>query len=134
MGGRLEKEISGQRQSKRKKIRHQHFAQEIVRRTLEHMLTPSLFKGSKLAFSCALAAFFITSCDRIRPGEPDRKPVARVESSYLYHDELQGITPPGTPETDSAQRVEAYVDSWIRKQLLIQEATRKMDINEAEVE
>src|SRR5690606_28341246 len=28
----------------------------------------------------------------------------------------------------------SYVNSWIRKQLLIQEATRKMDINEAAVE
>ncbi len=82
----------------------------------------------------ALASLTLLSCDRIRPGEPDRRPVARVENSYLYQDELEGITPPGTPEADSAQRVEAYVDSWIRKQLLIQEATRKMDINEAEVE
>ncbi len=98
------------------------------------MLTLSLHKGSKLAFLCALATFFITSCHRIRPGEQDRKPVARVEGSYLYHDELRGITPSGTPEADSAQRVEAYINSWIRKQLLIQEATRKMDINEAEVE
>jgi hypothetical protein len=30
--------------------------------------------------------------------------------------------------------VEAYIDSWIRKQLLIQEASRKIDINEAQVE
>ncbi|HEU5147488.1 MAG TPA: peptidyl-prolyl cis-trans isomerase, partial [Chryseosolibacter sp.] len=34
----------------------------------------------------------------------------------------------------SAARVEAYVDSWIRKELLIQEAARKININEAEVE
>jgi len=60
--------------------------------------------------------------------------VARVEDSYLYKDELEGITPPGTPAQDSATRVEAYIESWIRKELLIQEATRKMNINEAEVE
>jgi hypothetical protein len=63
-----------------------------------------------------------------------RIPVARVENSYLYKDELDGITAPGIPAQDSATRVEAYIDSWIRKELLIQEATRKMDINEAEVE
>ncbi|HLT74893.1 MAG TPA: hypothetical protein VKZ68_07395 [Ohtaekwangia sp.] len=98
------------------------------------MLSRSLSNGIKLAFWSALGALSVTSCDSIRPGDPDRKPVARVENSYLYHDELEGITPPGTPQSDSAQRVEAYIDSWIRKQLLIQEATRKMDINEAEVE
>ena len=40
----------------------------------------------------------------------------------------------GRPPDDSAKLVEAYIDSWIRKQLLIQEASRKIDINEAEVE
>jgi hypothetical protein len=63
-----------------------------------------------------------------------RQSVARANDAYLYKDELVGITPPGTPSADSAARAEAYVNSWIRKQLLIQEAARKIDINEAEVE
>ncbi len=45
-----------------------------------------------------------------------------------------GIVASGTPPEDSAKLVEAYITSWIRKQLLIQEASRKIDINEAEVE
>ena len=101
-------------------------------RTLAHILSHSFSRRIKLASWGALALLLVNSCDSIRPNDADRKPVARVENSYLYHDELRGITPPGTP--DSAQRVEAYINSWIRKQLLIQEATRKMDINEAEVE
>jgi len=60
--------------------------------------------------------------------------VARASGVYLYRDELVGITPPGTAPEDSSARAEAYVNSWIRKQLLIQEAARKIDINEAEVE
>src|SRR6185436_4289804 len=40
----------------------------------------------------------------------------------------------GTSKEDSTVRIEAYVNSWIRKQLLIQEAARKIDINEADVE
>jgi hypothetical protein len=44
------------------------------------------------------------------------------------------IVAPGTPSEDSAKIVDAYVNNWIRKQLLIQEAARKIDINEAEVE
>jgi hypothetical protein len=63
-----------------------------------------------------------------------RKPVAKVQDAYLYRDELAGIVPEDLTPNDSAVRAEAYVDNWIRKQLLIQEATRKMDINEAEVE
>jgi hypothetical protein len=64
----------------------------------------------------------------------NRQPVAKVGAAYLYKDELAGIVPPQVEATDSTARVEAYIDSWVRKQLLIQEATKKIDINEAEVE
>ena len=64
----------------------------------------------------------------------NREPVARVNNTFLFKDELAGIAAFGSTKEDSADRVEAYVDSWIRKELLIQEAARKININEAEVE
>jgi len=67
-------------------------------------------------------------------GDSGRQPAARANDSYLYKDELVGIIAPGTPAEDSTKLVEAYINSWIRKQLLIQEASRKIDINEAQVE
>jgi hypothetical protein len=85
-------------------------------------------------------ASILPGCDLIKmkeqkkDGDIVRQPVGRVNNAYLYRDELVGIVPPGTSGADSATRVEAYVNSWIRKQLLIQEAARKIDINEAEVE
>jgi hypothetical protein len=63
-----------------------------------------------------------------------RPVVARVNTTYLYKDDLEGIVSSGTLKEDSASRVEAYINNWIRKQLLIQEAARKIDINEAAVE
>jgi len=63
-----------------------------------------------------------------------RKVVARVHNSFLYQDELIGIIPTGTLQEDSVARVTAYVNSWIRKQLVINEAMKNIDINEAEVE
>ena len=80
------------------------------------------------------------ACDLIKlkkdnaTGEGERISVARVNETYLYKDELAGIVPSGSPKEDSISRIEAYVNSWIRKQLLIQEAAKKIDINEAEVE
>lgn len=82
----------------------------------------------------------LAGCDLIKMKEKKveedvvRQPVGRVNNAYLYRDELTGIVPPGTTVQDSATRVESYVNSWIRKQLLIQEAARKININEAEVE
>ena len=88
--------------------------------------------------SLALIALLAFSCQWMsRNGASDgegRIPVARVNNTYLYKDELAGIVSSGTSREDSVTRIQSYVNSWIRKQLLIQEATRKMDINEAAVE
>jgi hypothetical protein len=87
-----------------------------------------------------LTAFLGAGCDFIKmkkeaaTPEDARRKVARVANTYIYEDELAGIVPPGTSRPDSISRVEAFVDSWIRKQLLIQEASKQIDINEAEVE
>lgn len=81
-----------------------------------------------------------SGCDFIRMKQKrmskleDREAVARVNNTYLYKDELAGIAAIGSSKEDSTDRIEAYIDSWIRKELLIQEAARKININEAEVE
>jgi hypothetical protein len=82
----------------------------------------------------------VGSCDliRMKKGKDNlderRKPIARVNDAYLYADELKGIVPEKTTKDDSAARLNAYVNSWVRKQLLIQEALKTISIDEAEVE
>ncbi len=90
--------------------------------------------------SVAILCFFLAGCDLIKmkvnssEADEERQPAAKANDSYLYKDELVGIVAPGTPAEDSARLVEAYINTWIRKQLLIQEASRKIDINETQVE
>jgi hypothetical protein len=87
-----------------------------------------------------LAAFLLSGCDKLgfrresSGSNEGRVAVARVNNAYLYKDELRGIVPSGLLKEDSTSRVLAYVDNWVKKQLLIQEATKRIDINEAEVE
>ncbi|NJM25742.1 MAG: peptidyl-prolyl cis-trans isomerase [Bacteroidia bacterium] len=82
----------------------------------------------------------VAGCEQLGLGgkstdpEETREVVARVHDTYLYRDELAGIVSTGVTKEDSTARIEGYVNSWIRKQLLIQEAKRKININEAEVE
>ncbi|MFN8886863.1 MAG: peptidyl-prolyl cis-trans isomerase, partial [Cyclobacteriaceae bacterium] len=88
-----------------------------------------------IGISCLVA-----SCDLIRMKKGDssadqqRKAIARVNDAYLYLDELNGIVPATANKEDSTARISSYVNSWIRKQLLLNEAAKNIDINEAEVE
>lgn len=87
-----------------------------------------------------LAAWLLSGCELIRwkneeqAKPPGPRPVARVNEVYLYEDDLSGIVDQKSTQADSIARVTAYVNSWIRKQLIIQEATRRINIDEAEVE
>jgi hypothetical protein len=101
----------------------------------------SVRRNIQLPALLLLVAGITTGCDFIQMRKDKavaessaRIPVARVNKTYLYKDELAGIVQPGVNADDSTIRVEAYINSWIRKQLLIQEASRKININEAEVE
>ncbi len=100
--------------------------------------------GGLWRFSAAVVFFIVcflnSGCDLIRmkkgtaEGEGGRKPVARVNTTYLYQDELVGIVTGEISKEDSAARVTAYINSWIRKQLLISEAMKTININEAELQ
>ena len=77
-------------------------------------------------------------CDliRMKNGEAggERKAVARVNNIYLYQDELTGIVPPQHTREDSISRSTAYINSWVRKQLLMAEAMKTLPISEAEID
>jgi hypothetical protein len=61
-------------------------------------------------------------------------PVARVYDNYLYLEDLEGIVDANSSSSDSASILNRYVDSWIRKQLIIAEAARQIEFDEAELE
>ncbi|MCC7504630.1 MAG: hypothetical protein IT259_05000 [Saprospiraceae bacterium] len=81
-----------------------------------------------------LAGFLLTqsrcgnNADAAKEGD---KVLARVYDRSLYSSELEGVVPPGTPQTDSMLIVSAYVQRWLRDQLLMYEAERNIpkDLN-----
>lgn len=98
------------------------------------------FSNSGIGLLVLALSLLFSGCEFIRMkkdgAESDKatKPVARANNSFLYHNELIGIIPAGSNSEDSVARVTAYINSWIRKQLVINEAMKNIDINEAEVE
>ena len=98
------------------------------------MIRTTAFAGCFVALS-----LLNSGCDLIRMKQNEetqasRKSVARVQDTYLYQDELAGIVTENLSKEDSMARVTAYINSWVRKQLLIGEARKTININEAEVE
>ena len=63
-----------------------------------------------------------------------RQPVARVYDNYLYEQDLEGIVDESSTAEDSANLVSRYIDTWVKKQLLLAEAASQMNIDEAEME
>lgn len=80
-----------------------------------------------LLISALLIPVFI-GCSLL-PGKAKKegKPVARVYDSYLYLDDLQGVVPHGTNVNDSTEITMAYINNWIRQELLLKQAEDNLD-------
>jgi hypothetical protein len=57
--------------------------------------------------------------------------LAKVYNKSLYRSEIEGVVPPGTSPEDSLLLVRAYIQRWVREQLLMYEAERNIpkDLN-----
>ena len=60
----------------------------------------------------------LTSCDYFKKSD-GRNPVARVNEIYLYKEDIKDLVPEGTSKEDSTLMVNAYVDRWARRLLLM---------------
>ena len=70
-----------------------------------------------LVLTCSCTSFFRKQNERV---------IAKVYDEYLYESDLAGIVPSGTLPGDSTAIVKAFVDSWIRQQLLLRQASKNL--------
>ncbi len=73
----------------------------------------------------------ITSC--IDQYSDNGKPIARVHNKYLYHSDIEDIFPANATKSDSNQILTAYVDRWVRKQLLLDKAEKNLTARQKNV-
>lgn len=96
-------------------------------------------KGLSSSLLLVLSAALF-SCDLIKMKEDPEllektaEPIARAHDQYLYEEDIEGMITPGMSKTDSTERIERFINNWIKKQLLIQEASTKIEFDEAEIE
>ncbi|WP_229712581.1 peptidyl-prolyl cis-trans isomerase [Marivirga lumbricoides] len=96
-----------------------------------------IYKSSFLL--CLL--IILGSCDYINlkqyssdEKEEEKTPIARVKNSILYLEDLKGIVSKETSSADSANIMNRYVNSWVKKQLLINEASEKINFDVASID
>lgn len=84
----------------------------------------------KIKFAIGLMLVLtLVSCQNSGNGKND-KPVAAIYDKVLYQSDLQDILYDGISVNDSIVRTKAFIDNWIRRQLLIHQAENNLDKSE----
>ena len=73
-----------------------------------------------------LLMLLLAGCDYFQKSSKEVV-VAECYGKYLYESDLNGIVPEGTPILDSIQRVSNFIDSWVRRQVLLHQAENNLD-------
>ncbi|MBO6027452.1 MAG: hypothetical protein J6P73_09440 [Bacteroidales bacterium] len=76
----------------------------------------------KLAFIFGIGLMLVTAGCRDYIQQSDRIVIAQCYNNKLYPEDLEGVVPADANKMDSLARVNAFIDSWIRRQLLIHQA------------
>ena len=71
----------------------------------------------------------LMSCQNSK-NDNDDKIVATVYDKVLYQSDLQSVMYEGISYNDSIVRTKAFIDNWIRRQLLIHQAEENIDKSE----
>jgi len=90
--------------------------------SLNHISVWLLIIAGALFFACQTTPTADAVTDKV---------LATVQNKSLYLSELDGMLPEDTSPEDSVKIINAYVERWIRKSLLMQEAERNIpkDLN-----
>lgn len=69
-------------------------------------------------FFIILVSVVFTSCNFFKESE-DREPIARVNNTYLYYDDLKNLVSEETSKEDSTLLVQNFINRWATQQLFI---------------
>ena len=73
-----------------------------------------------------MIALSLCSCQNSKK-DKDGKAVAKVYDKVLYQSDLQGVLYDGISTNDSIVKTKAFIDNWIRRQLIIHQAENTLD-------
>ena len=79
-----------------------------------------------------LILLLLAGCDYFQKSSKEVV-VAECYGKYLYESDLIGIVPEGATIMDSIQRVSTFIDSWVRRQVLIHQAENNLNMEELDL-
>ena len=93
----------------------------------------------KLIYIVLASAAVLSSCEYIvsesnQSNTNSETLVASVGNSFLFEADIANLIEPGMSAEDSATITQQYVRNWIKKELLIKEATNNVRIDQSEIE
>ncbi|MCQ2321917.1 MAG: hypothetical protein MJZ91_11435 [Bacteroidales bacterium] len=80
----------------------------------------------KLHWLTGLFCILILQSCNLKSSDSKGVVVAECYGKYLYESDLEGVVAPGTEGLDSLNRVNAFVDSWIRREVLLHQAEQNL--------
>lgn len=88
-------------------------------------------------FILGFIVLFLSGCDLFKikseDDDDDDPVVASVGKTYLHVSDIDFITKDTQSDLDSAELVSRYIQTWIKKQLMIKEAGKNLTIDESEL-
>ncbi len=93
-----------------------------------------LIGASTYCLFIGLSLLWTVACQSSSNKEATSKAVARVGTKTLYLTELREMVPANVPKPDSINLAHRYVENWIKKELMLNEASSKAKVDEADIE
>ncbi len=70
----------------------------------------------------------LNSCNLFTPKVKNQgSPIAKVYDKYLYPNDLADVVPPETGKNDSIEITAAYINNWVRQELLLKQAEDNLE-------
>lgn len=70
----------------------------------------------------------LSSCNLLpQKVKNQEKPIAKVYDKYLYPSDLVDVVPKGTGKNDSIEITAAFINNWVRQELLLKQAEDNLD-------
>ena len=70
-----------------------------------------------------------SGCQYFAPEESQKKPLARVNQSYLYLEDIRDLLGVNTSSQDSALIIQNQINKWATQQLLIDQAKINLSLD-----